>query len=118
MNYNRFLKKRNKLIDDIKNSFIQNTSDYEVKYIKVSERYKDEVLNILLVKGVYNIIFYVQIDLIKLEVINTIFDYSIYKSNKNIRRDEIKYDELEGNNIDTKVQSLIGIIEKQMQVMN
>ena len=116
MNYKRFLKRRNKLINDIKNSFVENLGDdFTIEYMNVSEYYKDELLNILLKYKHYEIMLYVHLDFINLDITKTIFEYSIFNDSKNLIRDKIKYIDLIGNDTNEKIRKFRNLLEQKIK---
>lgn len=113
MNYVKYKKKKERLIDTISEAFIKNVnlSNNFLMKCNLSEYYKDEVLSIYFTNTDYKLIFYVYIDFIKLDILKTKFEYFFYENNKNPSEFSDKgygnYEDLRGDNINDKIDSLI-----------
>jgi len=127
MNYNRYIKKRKKLIDEIKKS-ITNEVDvlnygFNIQNIDFTQIYKeDDVLMVVYnnSKNNYFLDIYIYIDYIKLDISQTKFTYTLYRKDKkeidNYFSKNINYADLQGNSINEKINSLYYDINKQIEL--
>lgn len=112
MNYTKYIKKKDKIINAIIEAFTKNinlSENFEIKS-NFSEKYKDDVLSIYLINRDYKLVLYVYIDLIKLDVQKTKFEYFFYDNNfKSVftSKGSQDYENLEGYDLNEKINSLI-----------
>jgi len=112
MNYTKYIKKKEKIINARIEAFTKNinlSENFEIKS-NFSENYKDDVLSIYLFNRDYKLVFYIYIDFIKFEVQKTKFEYFFYD---NIFKSEFTskgsqdYENLEGHDLNDKINSLV-----------
>ena len=113
MNYTKYIKKKNRIINSISETFTKNiylSNNFDLK-INFSEIYKDDVLSIYLTNIEYKLILYVYIDLIKLDIQKTKFEYFIYKNNSIKSEFLVKgtknYENLNGKDLNQSISNLI-----------
>ena len=113
MNYTKYIKKKERLINEITEAFVKNVNLSNNFMIKnnFTEVYKDDVLSINLTITNYKLIFYVYIDFIKLDILKTKIEYFFYENSVNpsisSHNGYEDYENLKGENLNEKIYNLI-----------
>lgn len=87
MNYKKYIKKKERLVNELEESFRNNVNYLELKFeirdVKFTTIYKDDNIIFITYESesfrLFHLSIYIYIDYLSLDISKTMFDYSLYK---------------------------------------